>query len=66
MKKANKEIRRILFDEDIKFWELAECMGIHQVTLSNKLRTTLTDEDYKWVMKCIEMIMLRNQTNEEV
>ena len=63
MKNANKDIRNIAFERNVKMYQIAEKMGIHYVTLNNRLRKELTKEEKEKIFKIIEE--LKNDKEEK-
>lgn len=51
--KANKVIRKMFKDKGVFQWEVAESLGVSEVTLIRWLRTPLTDEKKENVIKAI-------------
>jgi len=54
MKKANKEIRRKIWESDLRHWQIAEQIGIAHTSLVNWLRVPLTEERKEKILKAIE------------
>lgn len=52
--KNNREIRKALFENDMKQWELAKLLGVHEVTLIRKLREELPKEEQDRICHIIE------------
>lgn len=50
----NKEIRNNIYEARLKYWEVAEKVGISDGRLSVWLRTPLSDERRKRVEKAID------------
>lgn len=59
MHKLNEDIRILAFQNNIKMYQIAEKLGIHYVTLNNKLRKELSKEEKKKIYNIIEE--LRNK-----
>lgn len=59
MHKLNEDIRILAFQNNIKMYQIAEKLGIHYVTLNNKLRKELPKEEKKKIYNIIEE--LRNK-----
>ena len=59
MHKLNEDIRILAFQNNIKMYQIAEKLGIHYVTLINKLRKELPKEEKKKIYNIIEE--LRNK-----
>lgn len=51
---ANKEIRRRMAAAGIKHWQVAQRLGIHEVTLVRWLRTELPEDKYHLVLNAID------------
>jgi len=54
--KANKDIRDYLDRLNIKHWQLAEELEVHEITLCRWLRYELTDDRKEMILKAIERI----------
>ncbi len=52
----NKDIRRAIFDADLKHWQIASALGMSEATLSRKLRTELPDEEKQKILQAINEI----------
>lgn len=52
----NKLIRTALFNCGVKQFELADAMGVHEQTLSRKLRHELSEDEQKRIVKIIKEI----------
>lgn len=50
----NREIRQALEKRKMKYWELADQMGIADGTLSRKLRYEITGEEKKRILAIIK------------
>lgn len=50
----NKKIRAALVAYGMKYWELADLLGIHPATLSAKLRHELPEEEQAEILKKIK------------
>lgn len=53
---ANKEIRDLMEQNNIKLWQFADVLGIHDSALCRKLRHELTDSEkdhYKEIIRQI-------------
>lgn len=53
MKMNNLEIRKVMFEENMKQWELAELLGITEWTLSRKFRKELPEEEQARIISVI-------------
>ena len=53
---ANKEIRQALAARMLSQWQLADVLGIHEETLSRKLRRELPDDKKKEMLDAINQI----------
>ena len=51
---ANKEIRRRMAATGIKHWQVAQRLGIHEVTLVRWLRTELPEDRHQLVVNAID------------
>ena len=54
MNNLNLDIRLWAFQNSIKMYQIAEKLGIHYVTLNNKLRKELTAEEKQTIFDIIE------------
>lgn len=52
----NKDIRTEIYKHGVRQWEVADVLGIHEVTLSRKLRHELSDEEKERILEAIEEI----------
>ena len=50
----NKSIRIALMEHNMKQYELAELMGIHDFSLSRKLRHELPEDEQRQIVSLIE------------
>ena len=49
----NKKIRAAIYAAGMKYWELADLMGIHPSTLSTKLRHELPEKEQEDIIEKI-------------
>ena len=56
MKMNNIEVRQLIERKRLKYYEVAECLGINVSTLSRWLQTELTPERKTKVVKAIKSI----------
>ena len=54
MVKKNKDIRRIIWDSDLKPYQIAEQIGVSHISLMNWLRVDLTPERKEKILKAIK------------
>lgn len=52
--KKNREIRESLAKNNMKQWELAKLLGVHEVTLVRRLREELPKEEKDRICRLIE------------
>lgn len=52
--KANQDIRKAIRIQDLKVWEVAQALSVHEATLVRWLRVPLTAEKHERVMAAIE------------
>ena len=52
--KRNKDIREALFSAEMRQWQLAEAMGINEVTLCKKLREELPEAEKRKILELIK------------
>ena len=57
MERANKDIRKLIDDNDLKHWKVAEQAGIADTTLSVWLRKPLKDERRTKVLTAINELI---------
>lgn len=50
----NKKIRLVMFENDLRMFELAKLLGISETTLYRRLRTELPEEEQDRIVKAIE------------
>lgn len=60
---ANKEIRERARIENIKFWRIAQALGIAASTFTVWIRTEMSDEKKKLVMNAIDEIIQERTGN---
>lgn len=58
--KANQDIRKAVKSKNIKWWQIAEYLEIHESALSRKLRHELSDEEKAKIYAIIEEIAANN------
>lgn len=56
MKMNNLEVRELIERKRLKYYEIAECLGVNSTTLSRWLQTELTPERKTKVLKAIKSI----------
>ncbi|WP_035445130.1 hypothetical protein [Atopococcus tabaci] len=54
VKKANSHIRELIKEQGVYQWEVAEALGISEVTLIRWLRKPLEEEKEKEIIKSID------------
>ena len=54
MHRNNVKIKVAMLKADMKQWELARLMGIHEGSLSRKMRDELPEEEQEKIVKLIE------------
>ena len=54
MNSLNSDIRIWAFQNDIRMYQIAEKLGIHYVTLNNKLRKELSTEEKRKIFNIID------------
>ena len=52
----NMDIRKVIEDRRLKYWEVAKALGIHEATLSRWLRHELDNDKKKQVLDAIQTI----------
>ncbi len=53
----NFEIRMKLFENGLKYWQLADKLGISEMTLSRKLRHEMTEEEKNTILEAIQALI---------
>ena len=53
---SNEKIRKTIFTANVKYWEIARELGIHEVTFSRRLRDELSPEEQEKVLQAIERV----------
>jgi len=53
---ANDELKRLFRSEGIYMWEIAKALGVHEMTLSRRFRTELTESQKQDVMTAFERV----------
>ena len=51
---ANKDIRRAMFEKEIRQWELAKMLNVSEAQVSRMLRSELPDEKKAQILSVIE------------
>lgn len=54
MNSVNSDIRIWAFQNNVKMYQIAEKLGIHYVTFSNKLRKELSTEEKRKIFNIID------------
>ena len=54
---ANKEIRRIIFENNLRHYAVAEAMNISEFTFCKWMRSELTEERREMVMQAINKLI---------
>lgn len=62
---ANKEIRATAIKSNVRFWQIADGMGIHEVTLIKRLRHELPESDKAKILSVIEKLYKENKLSDE-
>ena len=57
----NSRVRNALFQNDLKYWQLARILGVSEATLSRKLRTELPADEQDRIVRMIEKEAKRNE-----
>lgn len=55
----NSDIRNLIKEENLFFWQVAEHMQIHENTLYRMLRQKLSDEQKEKIINAIEALTTR-------
>ena len=50
----NQAIRQAALAHGIRFWQIAQALGVHEVTLSRRLRTELPQEEQERILIIID------------
>ncbi|MBC2581780.1 hypothetical protein [Clostridium sp. DJ247] len=62
---ANKEIRTTAIKSNVRFWQIADEMGIHEVTLIKRLRHELPESEKAKILSIIEKLYKENKLSDE-
>ena len=62
----NSDIRNKISEFNLKYWEVAENLGITDSTFSRRLRKELPEEEKTKILKVISKLMLENKKEEEI
>lgn len=62
----NLDIRNKISEFNLKYWEVAENLGITDSTFSRRLRKELPEEEKTKILKVISRLMLENKKEEEI
>ena len=65
MKKANQDIRQIAKQSGVYLWQVAEYMGVCDITLSRRLRKELPDSEKQRIIEIINLLKLSNGLSKE-
>ena len=65
MKKANQDIRQIAKQAGVCLWQVAEYMGVCDMTLSRRLRKELPDSEKQRIIEIINLLKLSNELSTE-
>lgn len=50
----NKEIRIAMLDAGVKQWQIARALGLHEASLSRKMRSELPETEQRKIFEIIE------------
>lgn len=50
----NKKVRLTLMEQGVKYYELADLMGVSEATLGRKLRKEMPEEEQQRLVKLVE------------
>lgn len=53
---ANEELKRLFRSEGVYMWEVAQALGVHEITLSRRFRTELTQGQKDGVLAAFERV----------
>lgn len=56
---ANKDIRSYAKQKGVKFWQIADVIGISEITMSRRLRYELSESDKAEIMQIIDELSER-------
>ena len=63
MKQANQELRAIIKRSDVRYWQIADAMGISPDTFTRRMRHELTPEKKEAVLDAIETCKEKNHND---
>lgn len=64
MIKANKDIRKKIEENHIRYWQVAYAYGIDDVAFSKKLRRELPKEEKEKINKIIDNLIKEKEENK--
>lgn len=56
MEKANMDVRKAIEDSGLKYWQIADAIGVNDGNFSRMLRTELSEERKQEIFNAIEFI----------
>lgn len=63
---ANEDVRAAAKEKGVRFWQLAEKLGVSDTTLAKLFRHELPDNKKAQLMKIIDELALDNGSTEEL
>jgi predicted XRE-type DNA-binding protein len=61
MKQKNLDIRKVIEESGLKYWQVAHALHISEVTFSVRLRKELAERDKRYVYEAIEYLKKEEQ-----
>lgn len=62
MSKKNEDIKKVIKESGLKFWQVAYAIGISDTTFSRKLRIELNLEEKKKINDAITLLLKSNNS----
>ncbi|MDU5081236.1 hypothetical protein [uncultured Tissierella sp.] len=62
--KKNLDVRKAIEDSNIKYWQVAERLGIQDGNFSRRLRRELPRSEKERIFKAIEEVKTQNNSKE--
>lgn len=62
---TNSEMKKMFKDEGIFMWQIAQALGIHEMTLSRMFRNELSEEREKEILAAVAEIKKKRQNTEK-
>ena len=62
---TNTEIRECASKNNVKLWQIAEWLGVHETTFIKRMRRELSDQDKEVVLNAIKELAQEGEKNEQ-